>query len=157
MIDKEELKRMEERPGINADGTPIQLSKRKRVKRVAQKVVGGVASRTFGRVGSFVSKRLLGRVPETALEGSFQEEKPLEENKLVATPVKSEKVITPEMILSVEVSPEDQEFIEKEISEKIFSEYAASKAEGVSSDMKSDRELIEQLMTGKKEEQKSVA
>ena len=42
MIEKEELKRMEERPGFNADGTPMKMGKRKRVKRVAQKVAGGV-------------------------------------------------------------------------------------------------------------------
>ena len=71
MIEKEELKRMVERPGLNVDGTPIRLTKRKRVKRVAQKVVGGVLSRTVGKVAGFASKRLLGKVSETALIAVF--------------------------------------------------------------------------------------
>lgn len=69
-----------ERPGFNEDGTPIQLTKRKKAALIADKViVKGVLGNTVGRVGKVAGRLLLGRIPETALSGSFQEEKPLEE------------------------------------------------------------------------------
>jgi protochlorophyllide reductase len=77
MIEKEELKRMTERPGFNADGSAIQLSKAKKTKAIAQKVVGGVTRNTLGRVARFANKRLLGRLPQEAVTGSYMEEKPL--------------------------------------------------------------------------------
>lgn len=144
MIEKEELKRMEERPGFDEDGNVIQLTKRKKAKRVAQKVVGGVFKRTIGRVAGFASRRLLGKVPETALEGSFQEEKPLED-----TPIP--QVSAPEAAVKV-VSESDKELLENEITTQIFAEYQSEK----SSSMKSDSELIEELMTDKNEKQKSM-
>ncbi len=162
MIEKEELKRMVERPGLNADGTPIRLTKRKRVKRVAQKVVGGVFSRTVGRVGRFASRRLLGRVPETATSGSFQETKSEEENKLlqkqtvvtpVAPQVEQTQEVVAEEISDIKNIEEDKEIIEKEISEKIFSEYNQSSPsqhqELNGASMKSDAELIKQMMEDK--------
>mmetsp|Transcript_12996 Transcript_12996/g.18934 ORF Transcript_12996/g.18934 Transcript_12996/m.18934 type:complete len:561 (-) Transcript_12996:484-2166(-) len=155
MIEKEELKRMEERPGFNADGTPITLGKRKKAKRVAQKVVGGVVKNTIGRVAGFASRRLLGRVPDTALDGSFQEEQP-EENKLMVTPVdiSGAKVIVPEIIpfdaesnKLPKVAPADQKLLAQEISENVFD--IDHKSVGTQKDMRSDQELIEELMTGK--------
>lgn len=96
MIEKEELKRMQEHPGFNNDGTAIQtpkLTKRQKTKVVAQKVVGGVAKNTVGRVFGFVGKRLLGRVPEEALGGSYQETKPIEKkNEVVRADVKEPSV-----------------------------------------------------------------
>ena len=165
MIEKEELKRMVERPGLTTDGKPIKLSKRKRVKRVAQKVVGGIFSRTVGRVGRFTSRRLLGRVPETALEGSFQEEKPEEANKLLKT-----NNITPELPsessavedLSVVSKGTVQELekgeeILEEISEKIFAEYnekvekptTTTASDDGDGDMKSDSQLFKEIMAEK--------
>ena len=158
MIEKEELKRMEERPGFNADGTVIKLSKRKKAKRVAQKVVGGVAKRTVGRVLGFLSKRLLGRVPETALDGSFQEEKPEEENKVLATtniPVAPSSVpiveIAPagdqvNLVVEEEIDhPSNDKILAKEISEQVFAEHKESQK----GSMKSDEELIGEMMTEK--------
>ena len=143
MIEKEELKRMEERPGFDAiTGKVIKLSKRKKVKRVAQKVVGGVLSRTVGRVAGFASRRILGRVPETALEGSFQEEKPLEDTWVVAP-----EVVSPETE-TVASDSDQQDLLEKEIATKIFEEYKSSPKE--SSGMKSDQQLIEEMMEVKK-------
>lgn len=75
MIEKEELQRMKERPGFNADGTPIQLTTAKKTKLVAQKVVGGVVGNTLGRVAKFANRRLLGKLPEEALAGSYSENK----------------------------------------------------------------------------------
>ena len=152
MIEKEELKRMEERPGFDADGNVIKLSKRKKVKRVAQKVVGGVLSRTVGRVGGFLSRRLLGRVPETAIEGSFQEEKPLEENPLLASKVpivQTEEVAKVEDTLASTI--DDQTLIEKEISEQVFGNQETVETEKIDTEMKSDLELIEEAMIAKKE------
>jgi len=86
MIEKEELKRMQEMPGFSGDGTPIKtkLTKVQKTKVVADKVVGGVMKRTVGRVGRFLGKRLLGKVPETALQGSYHETKPQETTQQVA-------------------------------------------------------------------------
>jgi len=77
MIEKEELKRMQEQPGFHADGSPIKpkLTKVQKTKIVTDKVVGGITKRTLGRIGRFLGRRLLGRVPDTALEGSYQETK----------------------------------------------------------------------------------
>lgn len=80
MIKREELKRMGERPGFNEDGTPVEITTRRKAALIADKViVQGVLGNTVGRVGRFASRRLLGRIPETAIQGSFQEEKPLED------------------------------------------------------------------------------
>jgi len=151
MIEKEELKRMVDRPGLNEDGTPIKITKRKRVKRVAQKVVGGVFSQTFGRVGRFASRRLLGRVPETALEGSYQDTKPTEENNLLKT--EEADFIVEEVQMSQEDNEvetpdieKDKETLEKEISDKVFSEYKSSKQEV---EMKSDDQLFKEVMEEK--------
>lgn len=175
MIEKEELKRMEERPGFNADGTLIKLSKTKKVKRVAQKVVGGVASRTVGRVFGFLSKRLLGRVPQTALDGSYQEEKPKDENKLLidsdtittsnirtstssSSPSPSTNIPHPSPpIIPTKVDlPDENDIVVQEISQQVFEEYnkastqdptTAIVAPPTSMSMKSDEELIQEAMT----------
>ena len=158
MIEKEELKRMVERPGLNSDGTPIKLTKRKRVKRVAQKVVGGVLSRTVGRVAGFASRRLLGKVPETALEGSFQEVKSEEENKLF-NPEETSTVSTlsdaPEVEKVIAPDDESKEILEKEISDKIFAEYDSAQkvpeTAPLPDSMKSDSELFEEVMEKKEQ------
>lgn len=153
MIEKEELKRMVERPGLNEDGTPIKITKRKKVKRVAQKVVGGVFSNTVGRVGRFASRRLLGRVPETALQGSFQESKPEEENKLLKlkeTDIVAEAVAETLSSEQETITIDDKVILEKEISEKIFSEYDSSEADkSMESEMKSDDQLFKEIMAEK--------
>jgi len=80
MIAREELKRMGDRPGFNEDGSVIKLTKRKRAALVADKVlVQGVLGNTVGRVGKIAGRLLLGKVPETAIQGSFQEEKPVDD------------------------------------------------------------------------------
>lgn len=159
MIEKEELKRMVERPGLNADGTAIQLSKRKKAKVVAQKVVGGVLKNTIGRVGRFASKRLLGKVPETAIEGSFQESQPEEANKLlnsIETPatvsVTSEMEEVDEQYHEQELLniQKDQKILELEISDKVFESSESLKEIKSSEDgMKSDSELFKEMMDDK--------
>jgi NAD(P)-dependent dehydrogenase (short-subunit alcohol dehydrogenase family)/predicted CopG family antitoxin len=73
-VAKEELKRMKlGRPGISEPIPELvkKVSKRKRASAFAQRVFGTVVSQTLGRVARLIGKRMLGEVPETALEGSF--------------------------------------------------------------------------------------
>lgn len=117
MIAKEELKRMDERPGLNEDGTPKKVKATAKAVVVADKVVGGVLSNTVGRVARFASRRILGKVPETALEGSFQEEKPKEEEtKVVAAAVSpsTEDVVDDLIALPTGIQTEIQSTIENE-------------------------------------------
>jgi len=137
MIAKEELKRMEDRPGFNADGTPmiIRASKAKKAARVADKVVGGVLRNTIGRVGRFAGRRILGRVPQEAIDGSYQEEKP-KEKVVLPTPT----IVSTQQ--SVSSNMEDVSLIEAEIAGTIFSEYEES-------NMKSDEDLFNEIISGK--------
>ena len=123
MIEKEELKRMQEMPGLNEDGTPIKpkLNKVQKTKVVADKVVGGILKRTVGRVGRFLGRRFLGEVPETALQGSFHETKPQEMISTVAKPVDEvEKVeVKDDVVVSISVSePEAKAVDDLEVFEK---------------------------------------
>ena len=96
-IEKEELKRMREKPGF--DTGEIKVSRRKRIAAKVDKVVGKVLSKTVGRVIrpvlGFLNRRVLGKLPEEAITGSLQEEKPLEEDaddikKVISTQLEAE-------------------------------------------------------------------
>lgn len=137
MIEKEELKRMQEQPGFHADGSPIKpkLTKVQKTKIVTDKVVGGITKRTLGRIGRFLGRRLLGRVPDTALEGSYQETKAGrstvsaiaikaqtsidKDNEPTSPSVSENKDLTDELIVNVAVKDptslkiEDSEVFEK--------------------------------------------
>mmetsp|Transcript_23868 Transcript_23868/g.51660 ORF Transcript_23868/g.51660 Transcript_23868/m.51660 type:complete len:523 (-) Transcript_23868:37-1605(-) len=80
-IEKEELKRMREMPGFDTGEVPV--SRRKKIVAKVDKVVGTVLGKTVGRVIrpvlGFLNRRVLGKLPEEAVSGSLQEEKPLEE------------------------------------------------------------------------------
>lgn len=150
MIAKEELKRMEERPGFNADGTPIRSSKAKRAALVADKVVGGVLKNTLGRVGRFAGRRILGRVPQEAIEGSYQDEKPKDKSTSDVTAIE-EQSSSRTTITTVQedhksdtstLNVEDQSLLEREIAGKIFSEYDEAS-------MKSDEDLFNEILSGK--------
>lgn len=131
MIAREELKRMAERPGFNEDGTPIKLTKRKKAALIADKViVRGVLGNTVGRVGRLTGRLLLGKIPETAKQGSFQDEKPLEEAEIVAAvtsssaPEESSKMeieTTTVVTKSIDVvDEEDKLILEDEIFDQVF-------------------------------------
>lgn len=153
MIAKEELKRMAERPGFNEDGTPIKpkLSAKKKAVVVADKVVGGTLGRAVRPILRFANRRILGKLPEEAVTGSYQEEKPLEEALVVSisapegtivedlTPVNGNgvngqsangavpKKVEEEVVLAVEtqqVFKTDQELLEETISGQVFKESA---------------------------------
>jgi len=135
MIAKEELKRMEDRPGFNADGTPIRKSKAKKAAKVADKVVSGVFRNTIGRVGRFASRRILGKVPEEAIQGSYQEEKPKEKVVLdVAAAAAGSAAVSQSM--------NDQAMIEQEIGDTIFSEYEEIQ-------LKTDEDLFNEMQSAK--------
>lgn len=73
-VKREELKRMQQgRPGISepVEETKKQITKRQRVGGLADKAVRTVLGQTVGRVARFVGKRMLGKVPEMALQGSY--------------------------------------------------------------------------------------
>jgi len=122
MILREEMKRMTERPGFNADGTPVRVSKAKRAAKVADKVVSGVLRNSVGRVGGFVRRRILGKLPENAIAGTFQEEKPKEEEE-TATVDMSEDIlsITSESKEMFDKETEDIAMIQDAISREVFS------------------------------------
>jgi len=88
MIAKEELKRMQgNRPGFNADGSPVpavpaqKVTVVKKTQIVADKVVNKVVGNTIGRVLRFGSRRLLGRLPEEALRDAQDLQQQQQEQK----------------------------------------------------------------------------
>ena len=87
---------------------------------VADKViVQGVLGNTVGRVGRVAGRLLLGRIPETAKQGSFQEEKPLED--AAASPEAAIESNTEETAKYIDVvDVEDKAVLEDEISDQVF-------------------------------------
>ncbi len=125
MIAREELKRMAERPGFNEDGTPIKLTKRKKAALIADKViVRGVLGNTVGRVGRVAGRLLLGKIPETAKSGSFQDEKPQEGKVAELTPtsptIEIETKVVEEPKTIDAISENDQADLEGEIFDQVF-------------------------------------
>jgi len=139
MIAKEELKRMEDRPGFNADGTPIRKSKAKRAAKVADKVVGGVLRNTIGRVGKFAGRRILGKVPEEAIQGSYQEEKP-KETVLTQVAGIPDEVTATTPVQGTQHLEEDKAMIAQEIADTIFSE---------ETQLKTDEDLFNEIISAK--------
>mmetsp|Transcript_11932 Transcript_11932/g.28671 ORF Transcript_11932/g.28671 Transcript_11932/m.28671 type:complete len:586 (-) Transcript_11932:90-1847(-) len=73
MVKREELKRMREmdRPGIDDASAKKTVSKKQKVVMAADRVASGVLGNTVGRVARFASKRILGRIPDEAIKGSY--------------------------------------------------------------------------------------
>jgi hypothetical protein len=152
---------MTERPGFNEDGTPIKIGKRKRAALIADKViVKGVLGNTVGRVGKVAGRLLLGKVPETATTGSFQEEKPLEEEVATepqptieepavasndsSSPVAEiETTAQPAGFIDI-VDEKDQSLLEGEIFDQVF-------ANGKKSDSTEEKEWKVEKSVEKKE------
>lgn len=156
MIEKEELKRMEERPGFYEDGRPMKITKRRKVQRAAEKVVGGLFRRTVGRTARFLSRRVLGKIPEEAIEGSYQTyvEEIVTENVLEET---SEKEVP--IPLTSTFDKDDQQILEEEISKQLSLESVNVQIEqdktttSLTNEMKSDEELFKEVMTTKSNEE----
>jgi hypothetical protein len=152
---------MTERPGFNEDGTPIKIGKRKRAALIADKViVKGVLGNTVGRVGKVAGRLLLGKVPETATTGSFQEEKPLEEEVATepqptieepavasndsSSPVAEIETTAPPAGFIDIVDEKDQSLLEGEIFDQVF-------ANGKKSDSTEEKEWKVEKSVEKKE------
>lgn len=83
---------------------------------IADKVlVQGVLGNTVGRVGKVAGRLLLGKVPETATSGSFQEEKPLED---AVPPPAAKTEESAKFIDSVDEA--DKSLLEDEIFDQVF-------------------------------------
>ena len=107
----------QESPGFNEDGTPVQMTKRKKAALVADKViVQGVLGNTVGRVGRVAGRLLLGSIPDTAKEGSFQEEKPLD--AVIAEKVTESQIENRETMETI--SEADKAILEDEIFDQVF-------------------------------------
>mmetsp|Transcript_28102 Transcript_28102/g.57509 ORF Transcript_28102/g.57509 Transcript_28102/m.57509 type:complete len:153 (-) Transcript_28102:90-548(-) len=139
MIAREELKRMAERPGFNEDGTPVKLTKSKKAALIADRViVRGVLGNTVGRVGRVAGRLLLGKIPETAKSGSFQEEKLLEEKvSETAQTIEIENNVVEEPRTIDAVSENDKADLEGEIFDQVF---ANGKSAPSDEDKSSERE-----------------
>lgn len=149
---------MTERPGFNEDGTPIKIGKRKRAALIADKViVKGVLGNTVGRVGKVAGRLLLGKVPETATSGSFQEEKPLVEEVATepqptieepaadsSSPVAEIETTAPPAGFIDIVDEKDQSLLEGEIFDQVF-------ANGKKSDSTEEKEWKVEKSVEKKE------
>lgn len=114
MVQREELKRMREmgQPGID-QGKKVEVSRRKKVAAVADRVASGVLSKTVAPVARFAGKRLLGEVPDYAKEGSFHAEQKKEQKKAEA---------------ALEASMEDKEDLKREITSHLARENVNGKA-----------------------------
>jgi len=121
----------QDRPGFNEDGTPVKLTRRKKAALVADKViVQGVLGNTVGRVGRVAGRLLLGRIPETAKTGSFQEEKPLDDDVAISTPTVDSTSVAPEMVIETTtedsskfidvIDAGDKSILEDEIFDQVF-------------------------------------
>ena len=130
---------LQERPGFNEDGTPVQLTKRKKAALVADKViVQGVLGNTVGRVGRVAGRLLLGRIPDTAKEGSFQEEKSLDAAALPAS-----------KFMDV-INEDDQSLLEDEIFDQVF-------AKGNKAPVDSASNLEREWKVGEPEKEKELS
>jgi hypothetical protein len=93
------------------------MTKRKKAALVADKViVQGVLGNTVGRVGRLAGRLLLGRIPDNAKEGSFQEEKPLD--AVIAVEVAESQIETRKMMETI--SEADKATLENEIFDQVF-------------------------------------
>ena len=89
---------------------------------VADKViVQGVLGNTVGRVGRVAGRLLLGRIPDTAKEGSFQEEKSLNADPLPPSAGNAAVVApeTPAKFIDV-INEDDKSLLEDEIFDQVF-------------------------------------
>eukprot|EP00522_Entomoneis_paludosa_P007165 CAMPEP_0172448576 /NCGR_PEP_ID=MMETSP1065-20121228/7568_1 /TAXON_ID=265537 /ORGANISM="Amphiprora paludosa, Strain CCMP125" /LENGTH=558 /DNA_ID=CAMNT_0013200123 /DNA_START=107 /DNA_END=1783 /DNA_ORIENTATION=- len=109
MVKREELKRMREmgRPGME-EGKPVaKISKVKKAVIVTDRVASFTLRNTVGRVARFLGRRVLGRIPDEALTGSFE----------TVTEEEEEDTVTEENSLAD--LHHNQELLEEEISSQL--------------------------------------
>jgi hypothetical protein len=94
------------------------MTKRKKAALVADKViVQGVLGNTVGRVGRLAGRLLLGRIPDNAKEGSFQEEKL---DAVIAVEVAESQIETRKTMETI--SEADKAILEDEIFDQVFAQ-----------------------------------
>ena len=95
----------------------------------------GVLGNTVGRVGKVAGRLLLGKVPDTATTGSFQEEKPLYEKKgtpaeeISSSVTEIETTPTPAGFIDI-VNEDDKSLLEGEIYDQVFANEKKSEDSG---------------------------
>ena len=121
----------QDRPGFNEDGSVIKLTKRKKLALVADRViVQGLLGNTVGRVGKVAGRLLLGRIPETAKQGSYQDEKPLDDAVPFPTSAAEDIYDAPERVIETKaeeprnfidsIDEGDKSILEDEIFDQVF-------------------------------------
>jgi hypothetical protein len=61
---------------VVSEGERPKITATKKAVLVADRVVAGTLSNTVGRVARFAGRRILGRVPDTALSASYHDTNP---------------------------------------------------------------------------------
>ena len=113
---------------------PAKFSKRQRVVMVADKTVGFVLGNTVGRVARLVGGKLLGKIPETAKNGSFHEEAPAEGS-----------AATPSSIIAT-VDPEGMDLLEEAISVQLKEDSATVSASSSAAAVDTEDEALFQTL-----------
>lgn len=126
MVKREEMKRMREmgRPGI-VEGQPVAITRSKRAVLVADKVVGFTLKNTFGRVARFLGRRVLGKLPEEAVKGTFVVGDATENNSLAtvqATTEMDKQELMEEVSLQLQQEPPVVDKEDEALFQQIFSE-----------------------------------
>lgn len=103
-------------------------------------IVRGILGNTVGRVGSFAKRRLLGKLPENAIQGSFQEEKPKEDAALLAAQFAVEDEIM-----------EADELIKMAVEDSFKAELEAMNYDGVESALSDALQAEAEVSDAKKE------
>mmetsp|Transcript_8447 Transcript_8447/g.17588 ORF Transcript_8447/g.17588 Transcript_8447/m.17588 type:complete len:599 (+) Transcript_8447:200-1996(+) len=113
-----------------------KFSKRQRVVMVADKTVGFVLGNTVGRVARLVGGKLLGKIPETAKNGSFHEE---------ASAEGSAAATTPSSIIAT-VDSEGMDLLEEAISVQLKEDSAAVSASSSAAAVDTEDEALFQTL-----------
>jgi len=137
MVKREELKRMRElgQPGIIHE-EQVKPTVLKKTIAVADQVMEGFLSNSVGRVARFAGKRLLGEIPDEAVQGSFQ-------------PKDVSVVVPQEATHFGVVAPEDQQ----ELKEAITRQISKERADGSQHFDSEDEALFEQIYSQETEDQ----
>ena len=130
MVKREELKRMREmgRPGIE-EGKKLKVTKLKKAAIVTDRVASFTLRNTIGRVARFLGRRLLGRIPDEALSGSYHQKneqtqqnddesvlKNLDTNQELLEEELSEQLLSSEESVDTVVCKEDEALLQTTVS-----------------------------------------
>jgi hypothetical protein len=143
MVKREEIKRMREmgRPGI-VDGSAAAAKKtvttKQKVVLAADRVASGILGNTVGRVARFASRRVLGRIPDEAIKGSYNvspdAEDILTDDKMEVTLASSVEIevskVSDDGLISV-TDIEGQVLLEEAIAEQLQKDASVQKEQNL--------------------------